>query len=178
MNIAFAPKFYWAANWHLNVEWTTTISHLNVQLTKSICIVTISHQKMNQTKLFQRLCIVTISHQKWICNAFAFFATCSEFCCESVTNKSHFWCENVTNLVPDRYNKKNAKTRCFILQDLVSKHEYLVRIRDLCLLIRTILVQICISFSHYFATQPLAQIRISFLHYFLVQIIFFLFAPF
>ena len=115
MNISFAPKFYWAANWHLNVEWTTTISHLNVQLTKSICIVTISHRKMNQTKLFQRLCIVTISHQKWICNAFAFFATCSEFCCESVTNKSHFWCENVTNLVPDRYNKKwfGAKTRYF-----------------------------------------------------------------
>ena len=42
------------------------------------------------------------------------------------------------------------------------------------LLIRTILVHIRISFSHYFATKPLVQIRIFFSHYFatkpLVQI--------
>ena len=34
------------------------------------------------------------------------------------------------------------------------------------LLIRTILVHIRISFSHYFATKPLVQIRNSFSHYF------------
>ena len=34
------------------------------------------------------------------------------------------------------------------------------------LLIRTILVHIRISFSHYFATKPFVQIRIFFLHYF------------
>ena len=93
--------------------------------TKSLCIVTISHQKLIIQSCLMIYIVFTENISCFRTKPFFIatilelngnvFAPCSEFWCESVTNTSHFWCENVTNLVPDRYNKKwfGAKTRYF-----------------------------------------------------------------